>query len=228
MRLSVILPAAGSSSRMKSCVSKQLLKINGVEVLAHTALAFEKSDMVFEIIIVCRQEEKASFRQLVEKYGITKFKCFAEGGNSRQQSVFNAVAKVSDECDYIAIHDGARPLVSCEIIENTVRDAEKYGASAPGVPVKDTIKIIDKDGFVEMTPDRSYLMAIQTPQIFCKDKYIAAMNRAKADGKEYTDDCALFENFGERVYISAGSYDNIKITTEEDILIAEKLMGERK
>lgn len=228
MKLSVIIPAAGSSSRMKSAQSKQLMKIGGVEVLARTALAFEKSALVYEIIIVCRDEERSEFEGLMKKYNISKFKCFANGGSSRQQSVFNAVPMVSDECDFVAVHDGARPLVSDKIIEEAAENAEKYGAAAPGVPVKDTIKIINSAGFIESTPDRSSLIAIQTPQIFNKSKYLAAMKAAQKSGEDYTDDCALFERCGERVYISQGSYSNIKITTAQDIPLAEKLMEELK
>lgn len=228
MKLSVIIPAAGSSSRMKSSTSKQLMKVCGVEVLARTALAFEKSALVCEIIIVCKDEQRSEFEQLMKQYNITKFKCFAQGGNSRQQSVFNAVPLVSDECDFVAVHDGARPLVSDKIIEETAKYAERYGAAAPGVAVKDTIKIINSEGFVESTPDRSSLIAVQTPQIFNKSKYIEAMHSALISGEDYTDDCALFEHCGESVYISQGSYSNIKITTAQDIPLAEKLMEELK
>ncbi len=224
MRLSVIIPAAGSSSRMNSAVSKQLLKINGIQVLAHTMTAFEGLSIVSEIIIVCRDEEKAAFSQLAEQYGITKLKCFVSGGATRQQSVFNAVRAVSDDCNYIAVHDGARPLVSEALITKTAECAEKYGAAAPGTAVKDTIKLLDGSGFIAETPNRERLVSIQTPQIFLKDKYINAMNKAIESGCEYTDDCALLEAVGETVYVSKGSYANIKITTPEDILIAEILM----
>lgn len=224
MKLSVIIPAAGSSSRMKSAVSKQLMKICGIEVLARTALAFESSELVSEIIIACRKEEEEEFKRLIEKYKISKFKCFAPGGASRQQSVFSAMPFVSEECDFVAIHDGARPLVSAEIIAETAKCAEIYGAAAPGVAVKDTIKIVNDKGFVESTPNRESLVAVQTPQIFNKKKYFSAMAAAIAGGEEYTDDCALFEYFGETVYISGGSYSNIKITTAQDIPLAEKLL----
>ncbi len=225
MKLSVIIPAAGSSSRMGSAVSKQLLKINGVEVLARTAGAFESTEAVEEIIIVCRDEEREAFERLMKRYDITKFKCFSRGGATRQQSVFGAVSLTSDNCGFIAIHDGARPLISREVIERTAICAEKYGAAAPGVAVKDTIKIINEDRLIEQTPRRDRLVSIQTPQIFSRDKYLLAMEKALRDGKEYTDDCALFEALGEKVYVSEGSYTNIKITTPEDISIAERLTG---
>ncbi|WP_255882530.1 MULTISPECIES: 2-C-methyl-D-erythritol 4-phosphate cytidylyltransferase [unclassified Ruminococcus] len=224
MKLSVIIPAAGSSNRMKAKQSKQLMKLCGVEVLAHTALAFERSELVSEIIIVCRNEERAEFERLMKQYGIRKLKCFAQGGKSRQESVFNAMPLVSEQCDYVAIHDGARPLVSREIIERTATAAEKYGAAAPGVPVKDTIKIIENSGMIASTPNRESLVAIQTPQIFEKQKYLAAMKRAQQSGEEYTDDCALLEQSGCAVFVSEGSYDNIKITTAQDIPIAQRLM----
>lgn len=228
MKLSVIIPAAGSSSRMNSTLSKQLMKICGIEVLARTALAFERLSLVSEIIIVCRKEEQEEFRKLIEKYKISKFKCFAPGGASRQQSVFGAIPLVSEECGFVAVHDGARPLVSAQIIEDTAKYAEKYGAAAPGVAVKDTIKIIDGSGFVESTPNRERLIAVQTPQIFNKKKYFLAMEAALSSGEDYTDDCALFERCGERVYITKGSYSNIKITTAQDIPLAEKLLEGQK
>lgn len=228
MKLSVIIPAAGSSSRMKASQSKQLMKLCGIEVLAHTALAFERCPIVSEIIIVCRDEERSEFERLMRRYGVSKFKCFAPGGSSRQQSVFNAIPLVSQQCDYVAVHDGARPLVSEKIIEETAEAAEKYGAAAPGVPVKDTIKIIDESGMIAQTPDRSRLIAIQTPQIFEKQSYLAAMQAAQQAGREYTDDCALLEQSGCKVFVSEGSYSNIKITTAQDIPIAEKLMEESR
>lgn len=224
MNLSVIIPAAGQSSRMKSALSKQLIKINGIEVLARTALEFERLDLVKEIIIVCRESEKEEFSRLMKKYNITKLKAFTNGGATRQQSVLNALKLVSDDCDYIAVHDGARPLVSAELIENTAKYAELYGAAAPGAPVKDTIKIVDDEGFVSSTPDRSSLRAIQTPQIFLKENYLKAAHEALKSGAEYTDDCAMLEAAGYRVYICEGSISNIKITTAEDIAIAERLL----
>lgn len=224
MKLSVIIPAAGSSSRMKASQSKQLMKLCGIEVLAHTALAFERCPIVSEIIIVCRDEERGEFESLMSKHKISKFKCFAPGGKSRQQSVFNAIPLVSQQCDYVAIHDGARPLVSGKIIEETAKAAVQYGAAAPGVPVKDTIKIIDESGIIAATPNRESLTAIQTPQIFEKQRYLAAMQKAQQAGREYTDDCALLEQSGCPVFVSEGSYSNIKITTAQDIPLAEKLM----
>lgn len=224
MKLSVIIPAAGSSSRMKASQSKQLMKLCGVEVLAHTALAFERCDIVSEIIIVCRDEERSEFERLMKQYEISKFKCFAPGGRSRQESVFSAVPLVSQQCDYIAVHDGARPLVSESIIRRTAEAAEKYGAAAPGVPVKDTIKVINDSGIITATPNRESLVAIQTPQIFEKQMYLLAMKKAQQSGREYTDDCALVEQSGGEVFVSEGSYDNIKITTAQDIPLAERLM----
>lgn len=223
MNLSVIIPAAGQSSRMNSAVSKQLMKINGVEVLALTVQAFESLDIVKEIIIVCRESEKAEFIKLMKKYNITKLKAFVNGGETRQRSVLNSLEYISDDCDYIAVHDGARPLVSPELIENTAKYAELHGAAAPGIPVKDTIKIVDAQGFVSSTPNRPSLRAIQTPQIFLKKNYLKAAQTAINSAAEYTDDCAMLEAAGYRVYICEGSISNIKITTAEDIVFAERL-----
>ena len=147
------------------------------------------------------------------KYNVT----YCIGGNSRQESVSNAV-KVIDACDLLIIHDGARPLVKA-----TLKAAMKYGAAAVGVPVKDTIKVIDKDNKIIDTPERSSLIAIQTPQIFKFDKYVSAMNLAIEQGKDFTDDCKLLENMNESVYVVIGEYSNIKITTKKDIFLARML-----
>ena len=162
------------------------------------------------------------FKDVLLKYNVT----YCIGGNSRQESVSNAV-KVIDACDLLIIHDGARPLVTANEIKATLKAAMKYGAAAVGVPVKDTIKVIDKDNKIIDTPERSSLIAIQTPQIFKFDKYVSAMNLATEQGKDFTDDCKLLENMNESVYVVIGEYSNIKITTPEDIPTAVSILNSR-
>ena len=151
---------------------------------------------------------------------------FVIGGATRQESVKNAVETI-DEAGLIIIHDGARPFIKQDDIRNTIEAARKYGAAAVGVPVKDTIKVIDEDSFVTDTPERATLFAVQTPQIFDFELYKAAMEKAKQSGQDYTDDCQLIEAAGGRVKMVTGEYSNIKITTPDDIAVAENIILQR-
>jgi len=160
--------------------------------------------------------KKSIYSEIISGYGITVV--LADGGDTRQQSVFNGLEKVSGDVDYIAIHDGARPLVKSEDIENTLRNAEKYGASALAVPVKDTIKKTENGKIITETVNRENLFAMQTPQIFKKSLYLEALENI--DDEVFTDDCCIIENFGKKVVITQGNYTNIKITTPEDLAVA--------
>ena len=151
---------------------------------------------------------------------------FVIGGDTRQQSVLNAVETV-DECDYLVIHDGARPLVTQTAILNTLDKAQVYNAAATGVTVKDTLKIVDDDLSVVGTADRNRLVSVQTPQIFNFNLYKKALKKAQSEHKDYTDDCQLIEKLGEKVFVVLGDYDNIKITTKSDIAIAENILKMR-
>lgn len=225
---SAIIVAAGSSTRMGKPVSKQLIKLNGTEVIVHTLKAFEASEAIDEIILVCREQDTEIIKALAESNGITKPLKLTNGGATRQESVKNGVMLVKDNAEYIAIHDGARPLISPYDINSVVSNATRYKSSALGVPVKDTIKVIDKNGIITATPERSSLIAIYTPQVFNLELYKNAMEKAKQDGKDYTDDCQLVEALGESVYVTIGSPTNIKLTTPEDIIIAESFLKERE
>ena len=166
MKVTAIIVAAGSSTRMGKTVSKQLIKLNGSETILHTLRAFDKAASISETVVVCRESDISRIKSLAEENGIRKITAFVCGGNTRQQSVANGINAISFDTDYVAIHDGARPLVLPEDIDLTVKNAVRYGSSALGVFVKDTIKIVDENGFIESTPDRSRLVAIATPQIF--------------------------------------------------------------
>lgn len=227
MKTSAIIVGAGSSTRMNKSVSKQLIKLNGKETILHTLLAFQKAETIDEIIVVCREQDTEIIKQLANKNNITKVKAFAKGGNTRQQSVKNGVNLVSNETDFIAIHDGARPLVTPLDINRVIENAIKHKSSALGVYVKDTIKVVDSNGFISETPDRSSLIAIYTPQVFSLDLYKKAMKQAEECGKDYTDDCQLVESLGEKVFVTIGSPENIKLTTPEDIIIAESFLHSR-
>lgn len=227
MKTSAIIVGAGSSTRMNKSVSKQLIKLNGKETILHTLLAFQKAETIDEIIVVCREQDTEIIKQLANKNNITKVKAFAKGGNTRQQSVKNGVNLVSNETDFIAIHDGARPLVTPQDINLVIDSAIKHKSSALGVYVKDTIKVVDSNGFISETPNRSSLIAIYTPQVFSLDLYKKAMKQAEECGKDYTDDCQLVESLGEKVFVTIGSPENIKLTTPEDIIIAESFLHSR-
>lgn len=222
MSNTAIILAAGNGTRMKADKSKLLLEINNMTVIERTVKTFSSIDEIDNIIVVVRENDILLFKDVLLKYNVT----YCTGGNSRQESVSNAV-KVIDACDLLIIHDGARPLVTANEIKATLKAATKYGAAAVGVPVKDTIKVIDKDNKIIDTPERSSLIAIQTPQIFKFDKYVSAMNLATEQGKDFTDDCKLLENMNESVYVVIGEYSNIKITTPEDIPTAVSILNSR-
>lgn len=218
--IAVIL-AAGNGTRMEIDKSKMLLEIGGKTVLERSVEAFSELPEIDEVIVVCRECDIEMFSELLDE-DIT----FVIGGNTRQQSVMNAVETI-DECDYILIHDGARPLVTQKAIINTLDKAQMYNAAATGVTVKDTLKIVDEDLSIVGTPNRNNLVSIQTPQIFRFELYKKALAQAVKDNKDYTDDCQLVEKLGEKVYAVLGDYDNIKITTKSDIPLAENILKMR-
>ena len=214
-----IILGAGNGTRMKSEKSKLLLEIGSKTVIERSVEAFLSVSDIDEIIVVARARDIETYSELLTDERIS----FVIGGETRQQSVKNAVETV-DDAHLIVIHDGARPLIKCEDIEKTIRAAEEFSAAAVGVFVKDTIKIVDKQGFVESTPERSTLFAVQTPQIFDFDLYKSAMQKADEQGLDFTDDCQLVELCGGKVKMVEGSYSNIKITTPDDIALAENLL----
>ncbi|WP_294910866.1 2-C-methyl-D-erythritol 4-phosphate cytidylyltransferase [uncultured Eubacterium sp.] len=219
MSNTAVILAAGNGTRMKTKDSKLLLKINGKTVLERSVNAFLNISDVDEVIVVAREKDIPAFSDILTDERVS----FVVGGDTRQQSVMNAV-DVIDDCELIIIHDGARPLIKSEDIENTIRAAKENKAAAVGVFVKDTVKVVDKNGFVVSTPDRSTLFAVQTPQIFDFELYRNAAQNAREKGFDFTDDCQLVESFNQKVKTVVGSYSNIKITTPDDIVLAENLL----
>ncbi len=223
--ITAIIAAAGSSSRMKSTLSKQLMPLLGVPVLARTVAAFTLSKYIDEIVIVCPQGSRDSFSTSVAEHVSTALPVkYACGSSSRQKSVWNGVCAADTRCDYILIHDGARPLITPELIDSAAEAVTAYSAVTLAVPVKDTIKVVSPDGTVTATPNRNTLRAVQTPQAFEKKLYVSAYEKALARGAEYTDDCALVESAGSAVRVIDGAFSNIKVTTPEDIAVAESLL----
>lgn len=223
MDTSVIIVSAGSSTRMQG-QNKQLALVGGIPVAARSMMAFEKCESVAEIIVVTRTEDIETMKQLAEQYNITKLSCIVPGGNTRQESVLNGVRKISDDTKMIAVHDGARPLVTPENIERTIADARVFSGAVLGVPVKDTIKTVS-DGLITDTPPRSSLYITQTPQVFKRSVYLRAVEFASRNYLDFTDDCQLAEAIGVKVCMTTGDYKNIKITTPEDIAIAEAILN---
>ena len=226
MKICAVIVAAGNSTRMMSGgASKLLMEIAGEPVLRHTLRAFDAADCIDEIVVVTRACDFDAVREAAR--GLRKPVHLAEGGAMRQDSVANGVRLCTD-ADYIAVHDGARPMITPALIGQVCTDAQRYGAATLAVPVKDTIKIASDKNFVEGTPDRAVLRAIQTPQVFHLPLYKKALELAAAAGKQYTDDCQLIENAGGTVYLTMGDYRNIKITTPEDLAVAQAFYTEQK
>ena len=225
MSISAIIVCGGSSSRMNG-VNKLLLPLGNTNVAGRSMLAFEQCPEVGDIVVVCRERDRKELENTAEKLGIAKLRGFAEGGGTRQESVFSGLKKISPETSLIAVHDGARPLVKPEQIVRTARDAEVFGAAVLGVPVKDTIKVVN-DGLITDTPYRPSLYITQTPQIFKRRIYFEAVDFALEHGLDFTDDCQLAEAIGVKDCMTEGGYENIKITTPEDIKIANLLLEEQ-
>lgn len=225
--LSAVIVAAGSASRMGG-LDKQLLPLGEIPVVVHSIGRFQECPLVDEIVVVCRGDQIPVYYDLVRDYGLDKVSTVVAGGTHRQQSVLRGIEACSGEAEYFAIHDGARPLVTPEEIRLCAEAAVEYGAAAVGAPVKDTIKRSGPDRLIRDTPDRRDLYAIQTPQIFEAGLYRSAVDLAERTHALYTDDCQLVEKTGRPVYISPGGYQNIKITTPEDIAVAQAILRYRE
>jgi len=217
-----VIVAAGSASRMGG-IDKVMATLGGEPMIVRTVRNFQNCDAVREIVVVTRADLIVPIMDLCS--GFDKVKAVVVGGESRQASVMAGLNALSGKVGLVAVHDGARPLVSWQVIDRTVRAAHTYGAAAPGIPVKDTIKTV-KGSIVQSTPDRSNLRAIQTPQIFDKDILRAALRLVQKDQAVVTDDCSAVERMGMSVKIVEGDERNLKITTPIDLKIAELLLEE--
>ena len=222
---SAVIVAAGESRRMDGG-DKLFLEINGAPVLAHTLMAFQKCACIDEIVVVVREEELARVSGICGKLGVDKAVRIMTGGPTRQVSVLNGLLAVSKKAKYVAIHDGARPCVSVDIIERTVAAAVKSHAAAPGLQVSSTLKRVD-GGVIRETVDREGLYEVQTPQVFDVDLIKAALTNVTKKGLDVTDDCTAVELLGVGVFITEGSARNLKITEKDDLTIAEVLLRQR-
>ena len=217
-----VIVAAGNASRMGG-IDKVMAPIQNEPMIRRTVRTFQECDAVSEIVIVTREDLIGSITDLCAGYD--KVTTVVKGGNSRQESVELGLAALSKKIKLAAIHDGARPLTTYELIDRAIRAANTYGAAAPAIPVKDTIKTVE-GGLVVNTPDRSKLRAVQTPQVFDIDLLKGALAKAKQDKAEVTDDCSAVERMGMKVKIVEGDERNIKVTTPMDLKIAEMLLEE--
>ena len=224
-RCAAVVPAAGSSRRMGG-QDKILLPLDDIPVLVHTLRALSASERIQEIVVVTREDLIVPVGQLCRDCALDKVTKVLVGGATRADSVLIGVEEVSGRAELIAVHDGARPLVTVEVIDAAIRKAAECGAAAPAVPVKDTVKRA-LDGVVVETPDRTQLFAVQTPQVFDSDLLLGALRRAVEDGAAITDDCGAVERIGMKVCLTEGSYENIKITTPADMLMAEAILHSR-
>ena len=222
MSNSAIILAGGRGKRMKSNISKQYILLKGKPILYYTLKTFIDCPYIDEIILVIPEDEiDYCIENIINKYNL-KVDKIVVGGNERQDSVYNGLKELSNK-DIVLIHDGARPFVNEKIIEEGIKYASEYGAAAPGVMPKDTIKVKRKDNFSKETPERSDLVAIQTPQVFKYDIIMKCHEKIKANGIKVTDDTMVVEYNHYPVYLYDGDYKNIKITTPEDLILGEYL-----
>ncbi len=229
-KCSAIVLAGGSGKRMGTKVQKQYLEIDGKPVLFYALNEFQKSAIIDEIILVVGEgQEEYCKKEIVDKYNITKVSQIVAGGKERFHSVWNGLQKIDEE-GYVFIHDGARPFVDETIIERVFESVKQYAACVVGMPVKDTIKIADAEGYAAETPERSKVWMIQTPQVFETNLVKQAYERLMEHEDVFvTDDAMVVETFTEhKVKLVEGSYENIKITTPEDLGIAEVFVIKRK
>ncbi len=222
-----LVAAAGSSTRMEG-TDKLTALLCGVPVLTRTLTALDGAGMVDEIVVAVRPDRLEEIAALCGRAGLKKPVRVVEGGESRAASVLLAALAASERTELLAVHDGARPLIRPEQIDELIRLGRRTYAAAPALPVTDTVKIADTQGVVQSTPDRKTLFAVQTPQVFQADILKAALQAAIRSGAEITDDCSAVERLGKQVYLTAGWRENIKITTQEDLTLAEALLRERE
>ncbi len=227
-RVTVLIPAAGMGKRMGRAVAKQFLPLGDKPMLAHTLLAFQRASVVDEIVPILSEEDiETCLVDIIEHYHITKVKTLVVGGKERQDSVYNGLQKLEKDTAVVLVHDGVRPFVTHDMIQETAEHARKGECVAVGVPLKDTVKEVGADGMVRVTLDRSRLWAIQTPQAFPAKTLRRVYEESYAHKMYGTDDATLAERAGLKVRVIMGSYENIKITTSEDLLLAEEILKRR-
>ena len=223
---SAVVVAAGSARRMEG-IDKVLAPLGGVPVLVHTLRAFQQCPLISEVVVVTREDLLVEIADLCRDFALTKVTKVVKGGKERIHSVQAGLNEVREDAELIAIHDGARPLLSPQVLEEVLQTAARTGAAAPAVPVTDTVKRA-QDGLAVETVDRSTLFAVQTPQVFQADLIRAAVHKALEDGEVLTDDCAAVERLGMKVSLTRGSRENLKLTTPFDLIVGEAILDARE
>ena len=227
-KVTALVPAAGMGRRMGRTVAKQFLPLGDKPMLAHTLLAFQRSSEIDEIILILSQEDmEHCLRDVIEAFHLTKVRTLVVGGKERQDSVFNGIQKLEKDAAVVLVHDGVRPFVTADMIKECVDLARKGECVTVGVPLKDTIKEVDDHGKILRTLDRGRLWAIQTPQAFPAKALRKAHEESYKKKFTGTDDATLVERNGLAVRVIMGSYENIKITTPEDLVLAEEILKRR-
>ena len=223
--ISAIILAGGKGKRMGASVSKLFIELKGKPIIYYTIKKFEENKNIDNIVVVLPPDEVSYFKEeILKKYSL-KIDKIVLGGTERQDSVYNALKSIADtETDIVLIHDGARPFISNRIINDGIKYANEYGAAAPGVMPKDTIKVKNENNFSINTPDRSSLVAIQTPQVFKYKEILKCHEKVKVNKEVVTDDTMVAEKYGYKVYLYEGEYTNIKVTTPEDLILGEMLI----
>lgn len=222
---SAVIVAAGSSQRMGS--DKIMAKLGAMPVIARTVLAFENNPMIDEIIIVTKTEKLEEIAKLCHDNGLHKVKHVVSGGATRMESALAGVSAARHEAELIAIHDGARPLVSQDVITRVILAAQKYRSAVPVVPSTDTLKSVDDHGFITGTVDRVSTVRVQTPQVFEADLIKGALTKAVEKGLTLTDDCSAMDMMGVKTVTVEGDPENLKITTPDDLVAARAIVDSR-
>lgn len=223
--ISAIILAGGKGKRMRSAISKQFIDIKGKPIIYYTLKKFSENKKIDNIIVVLPEDEVKYFKENILKKYELRINKIVIGGKERQDSVYNALKSLKNSStDIVLIHDGARPFISERIINEGIKFAEIYGAAAPGVMPKDTIKVKNEKNFSIDTPNRANLVSIQTPQVFKFDEILECHEKIRYNGEKVTDDTMVVEKYGYSVYLYDGEYTNIKVTTLEDLILAERLI----
>lgn len=223
--ISAIILASGKGKRMGSAISKQFIDIKGKPIIYYTLKKFSENKKIDNIIVVLPEDEVKYFKENILKKYELRINKIVIGGKERQDSVYNALKSLKNSStDIVLIHDGARPFISERIINEGIKFAEIYGAAAPGVMPKDTIKVKNEKNFSIDTPNRANLVSIQTPQVFKFDEILECHEKIRYNGEKVTDDTMVVEKYGYSVYLYDGEYTNIKVTTPEDLILAERLI----
>lgn len=224
-KISVVIPAAGMGKRMDSDINKQYIMLNDKAILTHTIEKFENNDFIDDIVIVAKINEIDYCKSnIINKYNFKKVKNVVAGGAERRDSVYNGLKALESDTHIVLIHDGARPFIDDDIINNSIKEILTNKAIVVGVPVKDTIKVVNKENIVENTPNRDDLWKVQTPQGFLYNLIMNCYDKGIKENLNVTDDSMLVEYYGYPVKIIMGSYKNIKITTKEDLIMGKNFL----